>query len=73
MNRFACLFSAPTGELRTVQAIRAKNTLDRRLVAAIGRGLTMSEILTAPTFRGVSPGYVMAVARDHGMSIERPS
>ncbi len=73
MNKFAHLFAQPNGELRTVQAIRAKTTLDRRLVSAISRGLTMSEILTTPTFRGVSPGYVMAVAKDHGIAIERPS
>ncbi len=71
MKKFAHLFAQPNGELRTVQAIRAKAMLDRRLVSAIGRGFPMSEILT--TFRGVSPGYVMAVAKDHGMSIERPS
>ncbi len=71
MNRFACLFAPPAGGLRTVQAIRARATLERRLVTAIGRGWTMSEILME--YRGVSPGYVMAVAKDHGMSIERPS
>lgn len=73
MNKFAHLFSPPNGELRTVQAIRAKATLDRRVVSAIGRGLTMSEILTTPKLRGISPGYVMAVARDYGMAIKRPS
>ncbi len=70
MNRFSCLFSPPNGELRTVEAIRARHALERKVVRALGQRWTIARIMST---HDVSQSYVRDVADRNDMSVARPS